>query len=128
MNARLAMIIPVSVPCHCHLLAPAADIFAKKLLQTDFQIPTIPVISNVDLSTYTSVEQIRTLLAEQLYKPVRWVETIANMHAYDIKCVVECGPGKVLSGLVKRIDKSLQAISINNLISLQAARLELITG
>ena len=117
MDARLAKIIPVSVPCHCALLKEAADQFEDSLQHTVFNVPTLPVISNVDLSIYQSAEQIRSLLKEQLYRPVRWVETIQLMKQNGIELVVECGPGKVLSGLVKRIDKSLSAIHVNDLSS-----------
>lgn len=113
-GARMAIAIPVSVPCHCSLLADAAVLFDKYLQKTQFKVPVLPVISNVDLSVYKSVEQIRILLKEQLYHPVRWVETIQLMKHQGVERVVECGPGKVLSGLVKRIDKSLQAISVND--------------
>ena len=114
MGARMARLIPVSVPCHCPLLTQAADQFAKSLEQTEFKIPTLPVISNVDLSIYKSAEQIRALLTKQLYSPVRWVETIQTMKGQGIETVIECGPGKVLSGLIKRIDKSLHAMSTND--------------
>lgn len=106
-QARMAKIIPISVPCHCELLKPAAEQFAEALAQAKLQIPTGTVISNVDLSAYQSVEQIRTLLQQQLYSPVRWVETIQKMQQAGIATIIECGPGKVLSGLIKRIDKSL---------------------
>ena len=119
LGARLAKIIPVSVPCHCSLLTQAAEEFADSLQRTEFKVPTLPVISNVNLNIYQSVEQIRTLLKEQLYSPVRWVETIQTMKNQGIECVVECGPGKVLSGLIKRIDKSLDTISVNDSSSLE---------
>ena len=106
-QARMAKLIPVSVPCHCELLRPAADKFADALARTPMKIPNVDVISNVDLSIYRSVEQIRTLLQQQLYSPVRWVETIQMMQKAGVECVLECGPGKVLGGLIKRIDKSL---------------------
>lgn len=112
-QARLARLIPVSVPCHCPLLMDAARQFSEQLQNTLFHTPRISVISNVDLSLYHSPEQIRTLLTEQLYKPVRWVETIQKMKAQGISLIIECGPGKVLSGLVKRIDTSLRSISVN---------------
>ena len=114
MGARMAKIIAVSVPCHCSLLTQAADEFADSLQRTHFKVPILPVISNVNLSIYQSVEQIRTLLQEQLYSPVRWVETIQTMKSNGIDWVVECGPGKILSGLVKRIDKSLNVSSVND--------------
>ncbi|MDP3704675.1 MAG: ACP S-malonyltransferase [Legionellaceae bacterium] len=108
MNARLAKIIPVSVPCHCPLLNQAADQFEDALLNANFKVPTIPVISNVNLNIYHSVDQIRTLLKQQLYSPVRWVETIQLIRQKGFEFIIECGPGKVLSGLVKRIDNSFQ--------------------
>jgi [acyl-carrier-protein] S-malonyltransferase len=121
MGAILAKNIPVSVPCHCPLLMEAAREFMHDLQRVDFKVPRVPVISNVDLSRYESADQIRALLSEQLYRPVRWVETIQSMKNSGITRVVECGPGKVLSGLIKRIDKSLQAVSVNNLSSLDSA-------
>ena len=121
MDARLAKVLPVSVPCHCNLLTQAADLFADALLNTKFNIPELPVIRNVDLSIYKSVDQIRTLLKEQLYRPVRWVETIQRMKMEGVELIVECGPGQVLTGLVKRIDKTLDAISINDLPSTLSA-------
>lgn len=121
MGARMAVNIPVSVPCHCPLLIQAADIFSDALQSAAFKLPQIPVISNVDLSTYQSVEQIRLLLKEQLYRPVRWVETIQMIKANGVELLIECGPGKVLSGLTKRIDKSLHAMSVNDQSSLGLA-------
>ncbi|KTC98135.1 ACP S-malonyltransferase [Legionella erythra] len=119
MDARLAKVIPVSVPCHCPLLSDAAEQFAECLAETDFRVPDTAVISNVDLSVYQSPEQMRRLLKEQLYSPVRWVETIQLMKNRQTHLVIECGPGKVLSGLVKRIDKTLAASSIYDQISLE---------
>lgn len=119
-GARLAKIIPVSVPCHCPLLNHAAELFDECLQETHFDKPVMPVISNVDISIYQSAEQIRTLLKEQLYRPVRWVETIQLMKSHGIERIVECGPAKVLSGLVKRIDKSLEVLSVNDQASLDA--------
>ncbi|MBP6917717.1 MAG: ACP S-malonyltransferase [Legionellaceae bacterium] len=110
-QAKLARLIPVSVPCHCALLKPAAEKFADALAQTSIHLPKGTVISNVDLSIYHSVEQIRALLQQQLYSPVRWVETIQMMQKAGVETIIECGPGKVLSGLIKRIDKSLKVES-----------------
>jgi [acyl-carrier-protein] S-malonyltransferase len=117
-GARLAKIIPVSVPCHCPLLSDAAEVFAGDLAAIDFKKPTVNVISNVDLNIYQSADQIRTKLKEQLYSPVRWVETIQLFKNSGVDLVVESGPGKVLSGLIKRIDRSLNAISVYDTISL----------
>jgi [acyl-carrier-protein] S-malonyltransferase len=117
-GALLAKIIPVSVPCHCPLLTGAADLFAETLALVPFKNPAIDVISNVDLSIYHSAQHIRNQLKEQLYSPVRWVETIQFFKSKEINLIVECGPGKVLSGLTKRIDRSLSTISIYDTISL----------
>lgn len=127
MNALLARIIPVSVPCHCPLLHEAAELFETHLDAIVFKVPSLPVVSNVDLSFYESQLQIKTLLKQQLYSPVRWVETIQLMKQSGIDLVIECGPGKVLSGLVKRIDKSVFAISIYDHQSLLAAHSKLLT-
>lgn len=118
-GARLAKIIPVSVPCHCALLTEAAGEFSAYLAQVDFKTPTVDVISNTDLSTYKTAEQIRTQLKAQLYSPVRWVETIQLFKTKGIELIVECGPGKVLSGLTKRIDRSLSSLSVYDTISLE---------
>ncbi len=115
-QARMAKLIPVSVPCHCELLKPAADKFAEALGQTPFQTPKVPVISNVDLSVYQSPEQIRTLLQRQLCSPVRWVETIQMMQKQGIERIVECGPGKVLTGLTKRIDKAIHLSTAQDIL------------
>ena len=117
----MAVNIPVSVPCHCPLLTQAADVFSDALQSAAFKTPEFPVISNVDLSIYQSVEQIRTLLKEQLYRPVRWVETIQLMKNKGVELLIECGPGKVLGGLTKRIDRTLQAISVNDQAGLDLA-------
>ena len=117
-NARLAKVIPVSVPCHCPLLQEASEAFALELAKTPFQVPQYPVVSNVDLSLYHSPEQIREKLKAQLYSPVRWVETIQFFKEQDVALILECGPGRVLSGLVKRIDRSIQAIPVYDTISL----------
>ena len=118
-GARLAKVIPVSVPCHCSLLSDASETYAEYLAQANFKKPSVDVISNVDLSTYQSAQQIRDRLKEQLYSPVRWVETIQLFKNNGVELVLECGPGKVLSGLVKRIDRSLNTTSVYDTISLE---------
>ncbi|KTD06428.1 malonyl CoA-ACP transacylase [Legionella gratiana] len=118
-GARLAKIIPVSVPCHCPLLSEAATLFGEYLAKVEFKKPKIDVVSNVDISIYHSAEHIRKKLQEQLYSPVRWVETIQFFKQKDVALVLECGPGKVLSGLIKRIDRSLNTISVYDTISLE---------
>jgi [acyl-carrier-protein] S-malonyltransferase len=117
-GARLAKLIPVSVPCHCPLLAEAAESFADYLAKIEFSKTKIDVVSNVDLSIYQTPEHIRDKLKEQLYSPVRWVETIQLFKSQGIQLILECGPGRVLSGLIKRIDRELNTISVYDTISL----------
>ncbi|MDX2345860.1 MAG: ACP S-malonyltransferase [Legionella sp.] len=113
MGARLAREIPVSVPCHCDLLSDAALKFQDVLKNTPIKSPTRAVISNVDLSVHDAPDTMRSLLAKQLCSPVRWVETIQSMQQAGITQIIECGPGSVLAGLIKRIDRSISAQSIN---------------
>lgn len=101
-GARMTKILPVSIPCHCKLMEPAARDFYAALLETSMHIPHIRLISNVDLSIYDSVDTIKELLAKQLYKPVRWTETLDLFKTNHVNVLMECGPGKVLSGLAKR--------------------------
>lgn len=121
LGARMAKIIPVSVPCHCPLLTKAAERFEKYLQAATFSVPEVPVFSNVDLSVYETPAQIKLLLQKQLYSPVRWVETIQMMKQKGVEHVIECGPGRVLAGLVKRIDGSLNALSVYDSSSLDIA-------
>lgn len=120
-GARMAKIIPVSVPCHCPLLKDASNIFAESLSLIKFKTPVIDVVSNVDLSIYQSPEHIRTKLAEQLYSPVRWVETIQLFKSRGVELIIECGPGKVLNGLIKRIDRGLNSLSVHDTVSMKQA-------
>jgi [acyl-carrier-protein] S-malonyltransferase len=114
LEARLTREIPVSVPCHCSLLSDAALKFKKILDETPFFEPKRRIINNVDVSAYTSPDMMRASLAEQLYSPVRWVETIQAMEKFGVTEVIECGPGRVLTGLAKRIDRTLAAYSVNS--------------
>jgi len=114
-EARMVKIIPVSVPCHCVLLKDAAVRFAEDLLAAPLKVPQCAVMSNVDLSIYSSVDDIRRLLAAQLYHPVRWVETIQAIRARGVEEMIECGPGKILSGLIKRIDRALVVRNLTDL-------------
>ncbi len=108
-GAKRAMPLPVSVPSHCALMKPAADQLAENLNATNFHAAEIPVINNVDVVAETTPEQIRDALVRQLYSPVRWVETIQALGAEGVTSVYECGPGKVLCGLIKRIDRGMAA-------------------
>lgn len=108
-GAKRAMPLPVSVPSHCALMKPAAEKLAEALNATNFHAAEIPVINNVDVVAETGPEQIRDALVRQLYSPVRWVETIQALKEQGVANVYECGPGKVLSGLIKRIDREITA-------------------
>lgn len=119
-GAKLAILIPVSVPSHCQLMTEAANQLAQVLETIHIRTPNIPIINNVDVKPYNNADMIRDGLKRQLYSPVRWVETIQYLAAEGVTRIVECGPGKVLTGLNKRINKQLQLQTTNDLISLNA--------
>ncbi|QYJ99151.1 ACP S-malonyltransferase [Shewanella alkalitolerans] len=119
-GAKMAVALPVSVPSHCQLMKPAADELAKALDALSFSAPSIPVVNNVDVATPESVEAIKDALVRQLYCPVRWSETVEKMAAEGVSQLVEVGPGKVLTGLAKRINKSLSAKVANDPASVAA--------
>ena len=111
-GAKRALRLPVSVPSHCALMKPAAEAFAAELEATEFRVPRIAVMHNVDVCIKDNAADIRAALAAQLYRPVRWVETIRAMHAAGIARVLEMGPGKVLAGLNKRIEKTMPGLAV----------------
>ncbi|QSX38704.1 ACP S-malonyltransferase [Shewanella sedimentimangrovi] len=119
-GAKMAVALPVSVPSHCALMKPAADKLAEALAGIEFGTPTIPVINNVDVAKVDNADGIRDALVRQLYCPVRWTETVELMVAEGVTQLIECGPGKVLTGLAKRINKSLSAQAVNDVASLAA--------
>lgn len=112
-GAKRAMLLNVSVPSHCELMRPAAEQLSRALADTAFTPPSIPVIGNADVKVYDDARQIRDGLARQLYSPVRWTETVRALVDRGSSAIIECGPGKVLTGLVKRIDRSVPAVSID---------------
>lgn len=120
-GAKRAMLLPVSVPSHCALMRPAAERLAKVLAVTRIQKPSIEVIHNADVCGHDTSEQIAAALVRQLHSPVRWVETIRALSGLGVTKVIECGPGKVLTGLVKRIDSNLAVVPVTDAASLQAA-------
>ncbi len=120
-GAKRALLLPVSVPSHCALMRPAADALAEKLSGIAIMAPSVPVLHNCDVASHTDAEAIRQALTAQLYSPVRWVETVQKMAAQGVDLLVECGPGKVLIGLNKRIEKNMQAVAIYDDATLQAA-------
>jgi [acyl-carrier-protein] S-malonyltransferase len=120
-GAKRALPLPVSAPFHSSLLLPAADVLAAALAEMPLAAPKVPVINNVDVASPTDPAQIRDALVRQAWHPVRWVETVHAMKAQGVTHIVECGPGKVLAGLVKRIDGDLTALAITDPASLEAA-------
>lgn len=121
-GAKLAKILPVSVPSHCKLMKPAAEQLESSLSQIDFHLPKIPVVQNVDVATYFDEIKIREALVKQLYSPVRWVETIQFMALQGINIFIECGPGKVLGGLIKRIEASAKSFTTDTPQALKIAK------
>jgi [acyl-carrier-protein] S-malonyltransferase len=120
-GAKRALMLPVSAPFHCSLMQPAADALKLRLAEVNFAAPQIPVINNVDAAQLADPEAIRDALVRQAASPVRWVETMLVMQAAGVTHVFECGPGKVLSGLVKRCVESLNGAAMNDLAGVDAA-------
>jgi len=120
-GAKRALELPVSVPSHCALMKPAADQLAEVLSGISFKTPSIPVINNVDVTAAESEADIRDALKRQLFSPVRWVETIEKMAADGADQFNECGPGKVLVGLNKRINKALTSNALLDTATIEAA-------
>jgi [acyl-carrier-protein] S-malonyltransferase len=113
-GAKRALPLPVSVPSHCALMKPAAVKLAEYLENVTINTPQIPLIQNADVVTYQDAEKIKDALVRQLYSPVRWVETVQAIHAQGITQAAECGPGKVLAGLTKRIVAELSCVALTN--------------
>ena len=120
-GAKRALLLPVSAPFHSSLLKPAAAVLSDALGKVDLHRPRIPVIHNVDVQMHQDSLAIRQALVDQAWHPVRWVQTIEAMAAEGVTHVVECGPGKVLGGLVKRISPAMTGMSITDPASMQAA-------
>ncbi|MFO6423480.1 ACP S-malonyltransferase [Motilimonas sp. KMU-193] len=120
-GAKRVLPLPVSVPSHCALMKPAADELAKALTALNFNTPVIPVINNVDVAQETDPAAIKDALVRQLYMPVRWTEVVEAMAEMGVTLEIEAGPGKVLSGLVKRINKTIAAQAINDVAGLEQA-------
>lgn len=118
-GAKRALLLPVSAPFHSSMMKPAADRLKERLQQIEFLSPNIPVINNVDVVFEAQPEKIRDALYRQAFSPVRWVEDILAIKNKDLDQIVECGPGKVLSGLLKRIDTSLVAGAVYDPDSLE---------
>jgi [acyl-carrier-protein] S-malonyltransferase len=112
------LLLPVSAPFHCAMMEPAAQRLRSHLADLSLGAPQIPVINNIDVAQETDPARIRDALFRQAFGPVRWVETIQRMQQLGVSHVVECGPGKVLSGMVKRISPDLQSHALYDPVTL----------
>jgi [acyl-carrier-protein] S-malonyltransferase len=124
LGVKKAIRLAVSVPSHCALMRDAADRLGERMAAIDWQLPHVPVIQNAEARSYGTVEEIRGALQRQLYLPVRWTECVQALAAGGATRVAECGPGKVLAGLIKRIDKNIEARPLGDPAQLDAARIE----
>jgi [acyl-carrier-protein] S-malonyltransferase len=124
-GAKRAMLLPVSAPFHSSLLKPAAERLAARLADTPIAAPAIPVLHNVDVQEKPLPDAIRAALAQQAASPVRWVQTVEAIAARGVTHVVECGPGKVLAGLNRRIAPDLQSYALTDSTDIDAARAEI---
>lgn len=120
-GARRTVTLPMSVPVHCELMRPATERLSSMLAEASVRAPKIPVVNNADVTMATDPDEIREALARQLFSPVRWTDAIRKLAQEGADVIVECGPGRVLSGLVKRIDRNLRTLSLHDPDSLQAA-------
>jgi [acyl-carrier-protein] S-malonyltransferase len=121
-GAKRALPLPVSVPSHCSLMKPAAEKLAAYLQSVAMQTPQVPVLHNADVRSYSGAAEIKDALVRQLYMPVRWVETVQALAAAGVTHVAECGPGKVLAGLNKRIVADLQGLALTDVAALEQAK------
>ena len=121
-GAKRALPLPVSAPFHSSLMKPAAEKLKEKLANTVLAAPQIPVVNNIDVAVQTDAEAIRDALVRQAFGPVRWVECVAAIKAHGVTTLVECGPGKVLAGMVKRIDAELTGAALYDPATLAEAK------
>jgi len=122
MGAKRALNLPVSAPFHSSLMKPAAEKLKEKLVATPFAVPQIQVVNNIDVAVETNADRIRDALYRQAFGPVRWVECVKAIKAQGVTMVLECGPGKVLAGMVKRIDTDMTGLPIFDPASLAEAK------
>lgn len=120
-GAKRALPLPVSVPSHCELMRPAAERLAAAMERIELRPPRYTVVQNVDARAHGDIDTLRTRLVEQLYRPVRWTECVEAMAGEGAELFVECGPGKVLTGLGKRIVRGSKGVAINDPDSLETA-------
>lgn len=122
MGAKRALNLPVSAPFHSSLMQPAAEKLKEKLAVTSFAAPQIKVVNNIDVAAETDADRIRDALYRQAFGPVRWVECVQAIKAQGVNMVLECGPGKVLAGMVKRIDADMTGLPVFDPASLLEAK------
>jgi len=120
-GAKLARMLPMSAPSHCSLMRPAAERLRERLAGLPVAAPKVPVVQNADVAAFDDPDRIRQALVEQIFRPVRWVETMRFLHAGGVTRIVECAPGKVLAGLVKRTVDGVEAVAITDSAALAAA-------
>lgn len=121
-GAKRALLLPVSVPSHCSLMKPAAEKLAVYLQSVALQAPAVPVLHNADVASHTAEADIKDALVRQLYQPVRWAESVRALAAAGVTHVAECGPGKVLAGLTKRIVGELQGVALTDVAALEQTK------
>ncbi len=124
LGVRKSVKLAVSVPSHCALMRDAAERLGERMAALTWSMPAIPVVQNAEAEAYASLDDIRAALMRQLYLPVRWIGCVQALAARGVRHIAECGPGKVLAGLIKRIDKSLEARAICTPAELEAALAE----
>jgi [acyl-carrier-protein] S-malonyltransferase len=120
-GAKRAIPLPVSVPSHCALMRPAADQMAQAMSAIELQMPHIPVVQNVSADVPDDLDSLKNNLLQQLYSPVLWTASVQKMAVDGIETLIECGPGKVLTGLNKKIDRALVGMSISDPAGLEKA-------
>jgi [acyl-carrier-protein] S-malonyltransferase len=120
-GARRAVLLEVSAPFHCELMRPAADRFETVLDAVDLRAPDVPVVHNLDATVSTDAATIRQKLMRQIYSPVRWTDCVTTIRSHGVDRLLECGPGNVLAGLVRRIDRSLDVVGIGTAEGMQSA-------
>lgn len=120
-GAKIAKMLPMSAPSHCSLMKPAAERLRDRLAGVAIAAPAVPVVQNADVAAFSDPDRIRQALVEQLYRPVRWVETVRYLQAQGVSRIVECAPGKVLAGLVKRTVDGVEAVAVTDSAALAAA-------
>src|SRR5690606_37375451 len=121
LGAKRALTLPVSAPFHSSLLRPAGERLAHRLAEIDVRVPQVPVVNNVDVAIEDDPAKIRDALVRQASGPVRWVEVVQRLKSMGVTRVIEFGPGKVLAGLVSRIDRSLEVTCVHDPASLESA-------